>query len=76
LCNGENLQRLIRISELASTPSKQGLLPVSPATIWRWTKEDSNFPKPIKIGKGVTAWYTADIESWLDTFSSKQESKK
>ena len=70
LHNGENMQRLIRLSQLASTPTRQGLLPVSPTTIWRWSKTDPNFPKPIKIGKGITAWRLNEIDSWLNDFHS------
>ena len=77
LQNGENMQRLIRLSQLASTPTRQGLLPVSPTTIWRWLKTDPNFPKPIKIGKGITAWQLNEIDTWLNGFqSSAKESSK
>jgi prophage regulatory protein len=57
-------QRFIRISELASTPTKQGRLPVSPATIWRWTRE-GRFPKPIKLGASVTVWDAVEVEAFI-----------
>lgn len=57
-------QRFIRIGELASTPTKQGKLPVSPATIWRWTRE-GRFPKPIKLGTSVTVWDAAEVEAFI-----------
>ena len=62
--------RVIRISELASTPAtptkpaKEGLLPVSPATIWRWVREEK-FPKPFKLGEAVTVWDAADVEEFI-----------
>lgn len=52
--------KFIRISELASTPgrngrpARQGRLPVSCATIWRWVKL-GEFPKPVRLGPQVSA---------------------
>ena len=57
-------QKYIRIGGLASTASKNGLIPASPATIWRKVK-DGTFPKPIKLGDRITAWRLDDIEEWL-----------
>jgi prophage regulatory protein len=56
--------RIIRIAELATTPKKSGLLPVSPATIWRWVR-DGRFPKPIKLGASVTGWTVDDIDAFI-----------
>lgn len=56
--------KICRIKQLASDGSKQGLLPVSSATIWRWVREN-RFPKPIRLGPGVTAWYISDIEEFI-----------
>ena len=69
-------QRVFRVSDLASTPAtaatrnkkakpaKQGLLPVSPATLWRWVRED-RFVKPFKLSEKVTVWDAAAVEAWL-----------
>jgi len=57
-------QNYIRIGTLASTRKKQGLLPASPATIWRKVK-DGTFPKPVKLGDRITAWHMDEIEKWL-----------
>lgn len=57
-------QRVIRISELASTPTKPGKLPVSPATVWRWVRE-GKFPKPFKLGKAVTVWDALEVEAFI-----------
>lgn len=69
-------QRIIRLSELATTPAKPatakqkakpaktGILPVSPATIWRWVRE-GKFPQPFKLGASVTVWNASDIESFI-----------
>lgn len=57
-------QRVIRISELASTSVRAGKLPVSPATIWRWVRE-GKFPKPFKLGESVTVWDAAEVEAFI-----------
>lgn len=56
--------RLIRIRELASTSSKAGLIPASPATIWRWVKAGT-FPAPIKLSERVTAWESSKVDAFL-----------
>lgn len=56
--------RIIRIADIATTPNKVGILPVSPATIWRWVR-DGKFPPPFKLSAGVTAWYAADVEKFI-----------
>ena len=61
-----NDQRVYRLSQLASTPSRQGLLPVSPASIWRWIKAGT-FPKPHKLGQNCTVWDSAEINLWIES---------
>jgi prophage regulatory protein len=59
-------QRVIRISELASTKNKPGLLPVSPATIWRWAADPSvNFPAPFKLGPNCTVFDLDQVEAFI-----------
>lgn len=71
--------QIIRIADIATFPISekrattgeivrksgfnQGILPVSPATIWRWVRDDK-FPKPFKIGS-VTAWYARDVDAFI-----------
>jgi predicted DNA-binding transcriptional regulator AlpA len=62
----EMTKRIIRLADIATTKSKQGMLPVSPATVWRWTRE-GKFPKPYKLGKGVTVWNSDEVESFIDS---------
>jgi predicted DNA-binding transcriptional regulator AlpA len=57
-------QQYIRISDLATTAEKNGRLPVSPATIWRWIRE-GRFPAPFKLGKNVTVWDADVIDQFL-----------
>lgn len=56
--------RVIRVAELATVKGKVGLLPVSPATIWRWVREDK-FPKPFKLGNKVTVWNAVEVERFV-----------
>ena len=57
-------QRVIRVAEIATTKGSKGMLPVSPATIWRWVRE-GKFPKPFKLGDSVTVWNAADVEAFI-----------
>lgn len=57
-------QRVIRVAELATTKAKLGLLPVSPATVWRWVRE-GKFPKPFKLGASVTVWDRDAVDAFL-----------
>lgn len=61
--------RIIRLADIASTPVKRGILPVSPATIWRWVR-DGKFPQPFKIGS-ITAWHAAEIENFVAQCSAR-----
>ena len=56
-------KRYLRISDLATSPGRAGLLPVTGATIWRWVA-DGHFPAPVKLSPGVTAWPIEEFEAW------------
>ena len=56
--------RVIRVAELATTKDNPGLLPVSPATVWRWVRE-GKFPKPFKLGDSVTVWNAGEVEAFI-----------
>lgn len=62
-------QRVIRVAEIATTKQRAGLLPVSPATIWRWARE-GKFPKPFKLGDSVTVWDAAAVEGFIANCSN------
>jgi len=63
--------RIIRIADIATTPTKPGILPVSPATIWRWVR-DGKFPQPFKIGVRTTVWNYDDIQAYIARQASTQ----
>ena len=58
-----NEPRFIRLTSLASTAKRSGRLPLSPASIWRLSRL-GEFPKPVKLSSGITAWRLEDIEAW------------
>ena len=57
----------IRVNRLAPE------LAVSVPTIWRWSKEDATFPKPVKLSARVTAWRISDVEAWCQSKAEKGE---
>lgn len=57
-------RRYIRMGQLASTPKREGMLPVSAPTIWRWVR-DKQFPEPVRLGPQTTAWPVEAVEKWL-----------
>jgi prophage regulatory protein len=42
------------------------LIPFSPSTLWRKVGK-GEFPAPIKVSPGVTAWRVGDIRAWLNS---------
>ncbi|RRA01107.1 helix-turn-helix transcriptional regulator [Burkholderia cepacia] len=40
-------------------------LGISHATLWRWAKYDSDFPKPFKLNERVTLFYVAELDAYL-----------
>ena len=41
-----------------------GLLPFSPATLWRKVANGS-FPPPVKLSQRITAWRVEDVRQWM-----------
>ncbi len=42
------------------------LIPVSRSTLWRWVQQN-RFPRPMKLGNGITAWKSEEIHAWIDS---------
>jgi prophage regulatory protein len=36
----------------------------SVATVWRWARERSDFPKPVKLSPSCTRWKEADLAAF------------
>lgn len=39
-------------------------LAVSVPTVWRWSRERPDFPKPYRLGPAATRWRLADLQAW------------
>jgi prophage regulatory protein len=61
-------KRILRISQVVE---KVGL---SAPTIWRLCSS-GEFPKPIKISKGCTAWLEQEIDALIDAKAAEREPK-
>ena len=46
-----------------------GVLPFSATTIWRKCR-NGEFPSPIKVSAGITAWRVGDIRAYLNKIAS------
>lgn len=57
-------QRVYRERQLTTGKGHTGLLPISPATLWRWVKLKT-FPQPFKLGERVTVWDAAEVDAFL-----------
>ncbi len=44
--------------------------PFSAATLWRMVRR-GDFPQPLKLSPGVTAWCNSDIETWVSARTSR-----
>jgi len=44
----------------------ENVLRFSSATLWRRVKK-GEFPQPLKISTGVTAWKVGDVRQWLES---------
>ncbi|MBK7005532.1 MAG: AlpA family phage regulatory protein [Burkholderiales bacterium] len=62
----KSCQRVYRLLQLVWR-IKTGLWRLlSPATIWRWSRDPSHeFPKPFKIGAHTTVWDASQVEDFL-----------
>jgi len=56
----------IRQTQLVGNKKKgmAGLIPFSPATLWRKVNS-GEFPAPVKLSAGVTAWRVEDVRAWI-----------
>lgn len=57
----KDLREYLRVKETAA------YLGCGIATVWRKTKNDPTFPKPIKLSERVTVWKLSEIEAWINS---------
>ena len=50
---------LLTVEAVAST------LKVHKVTVWRLSRSDPTFPKPIKLSDRITRWLESDLEDWV-----------
>lgn len=55
----------VRQSQLVGKKGAPGIIPFSPATLWRKVAA-GQFPAPVKLSAGVTAWRVEEVRAWLD----------
>lgn len=63
-------RKVFRIKDLATTKRTSGLLPVSPATIWRWVASGA-FPQPFKLGERTTVWDADQVLQFIAAKATK-----
>ena len=50
---------LLRVEDVASA------VKVHRVTVWRLSRSDPTFPKPIKLSDRITRWLESDLEDWV-----------
>lgn len=72
--NGLPATGFLRQSELVGNRKKnmRGIIPFSPTTLWRKVNA-REFPQPVKLSAGVTAWRVEDVRIWMDDQRAKQD---
>ncbi len=53
------------LGDLSSNPPIPPIIPVSKSTWWDGVKS-GRFPKPIKLGPGITVWRAEDIRQLIE----------
>lgn len=48
---------------------------VGKATVWRWVKNDSNFPAPIKLSAGTSRWTEEQLRTF-ERHAAKRNARK
>jgi predicted DNA-binding transcriptional regulator AlpA len=46
------------------------IIPFSATTLWRKIARNE-FPAPVKLSEGITAWRVEDVREWLKKFSGE-----
>jgi len=41
-------------------------LNIGVSTLWKWNKENPNFPERIKLGERVTVWRKSDLDNFVN----------
>ena len=57
--DGEQALKILRPRQVMD------ILGVSRTTLWRWSRERMDFPKPIKIGPNTSGWLASEIRRFV-----------
>ena len=63
--DGEAIPSQVLISELGSDVRVAEILDCHRGSVWRFTREDPTFPRPIKLSRGATRWRLSEIYAWI-----------
>lgn len=55
----------LRLNQIIGGKGRAPIIPVSRSTWWSGVRE-GRFPKPIKLGKRITAWRVSDIRALIE----------
>ena len=53
-------EQLLRVTEVAK------MFAVSKATIWNWTRDNPDFPKPASLTPRVTVWKQSELNAYIE----------
>lgn len=59
--------RYIRLPQVCATTG------TSSTTVWRWTRNNPEFPKPIRLSAGCTVWDEDELIAWIDARKAERE---
>ena len=48
------------------------MLNISPSTVTRWSKTNSNFPEPFPLGPNKVVWDVREIEKYINEQKNKE----
>ena len=49
------------------------MLNISPSTVTRWSKTNSNFPEPFPLGPNKVVWDVREIENYINEQKKNEE---
>ena len=68
-----NLVRVVFMkSNFISKKEVARMLNISPSTVTRWSKPNSNFPEPFPLGPNKVVWDVREIENYINSKKNKE----
>jgi prophage regulatory protein len=69
--NKNNLNATAQQKKSLRAKQAAEFLDIGKSTLWAWTKDRPDFPRPRKIGPKVTVWDLSELTAWRDAQQSK-----